>query len=253
MSAGHTHRLYVPGDSVVHRLAPEAKIVAAFAFVLAVAITPRRVMWVFGVHALLVGVWIVAARLPLRRVLGRLTVIAPFVTFAFFLPFLAGGPTTDVAGLSLSTEGLWGTWNVLTKAVLGASTSIVLASTTSVADIVRGLERLRVPSLITSVISFMFRYLDLITAEFGRMRTAMVARGHDPRWLWQAKPIASSAGAMFVRSYERGERVHAAMLARGFTGTMPVLDDRRATADDWRKAIVVPVLAATAALAGVLL
>ena len=253
MGAGHAHRLHVPGDSVVHRMAPEAKIVAAFAFVLAVAVTPRRAMWVFAIHATLVIAWIVAARLRPARVLTRLGVIAPFVTFAFFLPFLAGGPTTEVAGLSLSTEGLWGTWNVLTKSILGATTSIVLASTTPVADIVRGLERLRVPALVTSVISFMFRYLDLITADLGRMRTAMVSRGHDARWLWQVKPIASSAGAMFVRSYERGERVHAAMLARGFDGTMPTLDERRATGREWRTAAIVPTLAAVAALGGVLL
>ena len=61
----------------------------------------------------------------------------------------------------------------------------------------------------------------------------MTARCHDPRWLWQARPLASSVGVLFVRSYERGERVHQAMLARGFTGTMPDLDDRHATAGDW--------------------
>lgn len=252
MGAGHAHRLHVPGDTIVHRMAPEAKIVAAFAFVLAVAVTPRRAVWVFVLHGLLLACWIARAGLRPSLVVKRLAVIAPFVTFAFFLPFLAGGPTTEVLGVSLSTEGLWGTWNVLTKSVLGATTSIVLASTTPVADIVRGLERLRVPALVTSVISFMFRYLDLITADLGRMRTAMVARGHDARWLWQVKPIASSAGAMFVRSYERGERVHAAMLARGFDGTMPTLDDRRASPAEWRMAAIVPMLAAVAALGGLL-
>ncbi|HRE03653.1 MAG TPA: CbiQ family ECF transporter T component, partial [Ilumatobacteraceae bacterium] len=46
-----------------------------------------------------------------------------------------------------------------------------------------------------------------------------------PRWLWQARPIAASLGTLFVRSYEHGERVHLAMLSRGFTGSMPSLDD----------------------------
>ncbi len=79
------------------------------------------------------------------------------------------------------------------------------------------------------------------------MRTAMVARAHDPRWLWQAKPIASSAGAMFVRSYERGERVHSAMLARGFTGSMPQLDHRPATMTEWITCLAVPLVSITVA------
>ena len=83
--------------------------------------------------------------------------------------------------------------------------------------------------------------------QLGRMRQAMVARCHDPRWLWQARPIAASAGALFVRSYERGERIHQAMLARGFTGSMPDLDDRHATAGDWLAALA-PAALATIAL-----
>jgi cobalt/nickel transport system permease protein len=79
----------------------------------------------------------------------------------------------------------------------------------------------------------------------------MIARGYDPRWLSQARPIASSAGALFVRSYERGERVHAAMLARGFTGEMPMLERSPATASQWIGAsalVVVFALVAVAAL-----
>jgi cobalt/nickel transport system permease protein len=47
---------------------------------------------------------------------------------------------------------------------------------------------------------------------------------------------------MFVRSYERGERVHAAMLSRGYTGTMPNLNRRRASRRDWMIAGLLPLL-----------
>jgi cobalt/nickel transport system permease protein len=79
----------------------------------------------------------------------------------------------------------------------------------------------------------------------------MVARAHDPRWLWQAKPIASAAGALFVRSYERGERVHAAMLARGFNGTIPQLDHRVATSGEWVLSMLVPLVSISAAIAAI--
>jgi cobalt/nickel transport system permease protein len=53
------------------------------------------------------------------------------------------------------------------------------------------------------------------------MRIARISRGHDPRFLWQVGATARGIGALFVRSYERGERVHLAMVSRGWTGTMP--------------------------------
>ena len=124
-------------------------------------------------------------------------------------------------------------WNILAKAALGASLSIVLTATTEVPEILRGLGVLKVPVLFTSIAMFMIRYLELISDEFGRVRLAMTSRGYDPRWLAQARPIAASAGALFVRSFERGERVHASMLSRGFTGVMPALGRVRATASDW--------------------
>jgi len=94
----------------------------------------------------------------------------------------------------------------------------------------------------TAIAGFMIRYLELIADELGRMRVAMTARGYDPRWIWQAKPIAASAGAMFIRSYERGERVYDAMLSRGYQGSMPDLGHKRASHSDWRTAITLPLL-----------
>jgi cobalt/nickel transport system permease protein len=108
----------------------------------------------------------------------------------------------------------------------------------------KGLAVLRVPAVLTAIMMFMVRYLELITDELRRMRVAMTARGYDPRWLSQARPIASSAGALFVRSSERGERVHHAMLARGFTGVMPELEMRRATNAEWAGVIGLVVVCA---------
>lgn len=250
MGAGHTHPLYVHEHSPVHRLPPEAKVAAAFAFVVVVATTPRELVWAFVGYALLLAVVVRLSRVPFRFVARRLLVIVPFVLFALLLPFVAGGPRTEVLGVTLSESGLWGMWNVLAKATLGASTSIVLAGTTEIPDLLRGLERLRMPATLTTIATFMVRYLAVIAGEIGRTRTAMTARGYDPRWLWQVRPIAASAGAMFIRSYERGERVHAAMLSRGFTGAMPDLGHRRASPREWGGALLLP-LAAVAVLVAV--
>ena len=250
MGAGHAHALYVHEHSPVHRLAPEVKLVAAFVFVLAVAVTPRQAMWAFAVDFALAVVVIRLARLRAGFVVFRLAAIAPFLLFAFLIPFIATGDRIEVLAVSVSADGLWAMWNVIAKATLGGLVSIVLAATTEVPDILRGLGRLRVPAVVTTIAMFMVRYLELVADELGRMRTSMTSRGYDPRWLSQAKPIANAAGSLFIRSYERGERVYDAMLARGYTGVMPALGHRHTHWQEWAGASVFPL---TAVVAGVIL
>jgi cobalt/nickel transport system permease protein len=205
-------------------LSPDAKLVGLMLFVAAVAGTDRRALWVFAVEGALVAVAIGMARLRPVAVLRRLSVVLPFLVGAALVPFVASGERRAVPGLggvSVSVEGLWGAWNLGAKALLGAAAASVLALSTPVTDVIGGLTRLRVPNPLVSIVAFMLRYLELLREHVTTMRTAMVSRGHDPRWIAQAGPIAAATGSLFVRSYERGERVHQAMLGRGFTGVMP--------------------------------
>jgi cobalt/nickel transport system permease protein len=111
-----------------------------------------------------------------------------------------------------------------------------------------GLDRLRVPRVMTGITGFMVRYLDVVGGELKRMNIARRSRGHDPRWFWQARAVASTAGSLFVRSFERGERVHLAMVSRGYAGRLPAPDGpgaAEAGATTWLTALAVPAIAAT--------
>ena len=180
MVAGHAKALYIQGHSVVHRLAPEAKVAATFLFVLCAAITPRTAIWAFAVYGTLLAVVIAVAGIPVRFLIARLAVVLPFVVFAFLVPVIGEGERVGVLGIQLSIEGLWAMWSILAKAGVGATSSIILAGTTEVPDLLKGLTRLRGPPVFVSVTSFMVRYLELMADSLGRMRTAMVARGYGP-------------------------------------------------------------------------
>lgn len=227
-------RLFVAGDSPVHRCGATAKLAGLVGFVVLVAFTPRTAVPVLAADLVAVAVVVRVAGLPLRTVFARLGAIVPFVAFAFLLPFIGTGPRTEVDvgfwSVSLSVDGLWACWGILIRAVVGATAAIVVTATTPVAEVLVALRRLRVPAVMVAIVAVMLRYLEVVTAQVGRMRRAMVARGHDPRWLWQVRPVAASAGALFVRTYERGERVHLAMVARGFDGTVPPLPGPTSTA-----------------------
>ena len=86
----------------------------------------------------------------------------------------------------------------------------------------------------------------MLGADLARMRVARLSRGDDPRWLWQIRGAAATAGTLFIRAYERGERVYAAMLARGYPGTGEVraVAGRSGGTSAWLRAMTPPVLAA---------
>jgi len=222
MGAGHGHGvLHRPGDSPVHRLPPQLKIVAAFVAVLSVVATPREAFWAFGVYLLaIVSVWWVA-RVPVRWFAARSLIELPFVVLAVLLPLVGHGRRVDFLGVAVSVEGALAGWNILAKGTLGVLVSLTLAATTAPHDLLLGMQRLRTPSVLITIATLMLRYGEVIVGEAQRMRIARISRGHDPRFLWQVGATARGIGSLFIRSYERGERVHLAMVSRGWSGTMP--------------------------------
>jgi cobalt/nickel transport system permease protein len=209
VAGGHVHALYRHGTGLLYRLRPQTKIAAAFLFVFAVVATPREAFWAFAVYAAFLIGLVVSARLGLRFVAARMSLEIPFVVAALLFPLLSGGEHVDVLGIALSRNGLWDMWNILAKATLGLLTSIVLAGTT----------------------------------EIRRMRVAMQSRAYNPTWIGQARPYAVSTGTIFVRSYERGERVYLAMAARGYAGHMPRIEQAAAPAAQWLAVLTVPAVA----------
>jgi cobalt/nickel transport system permease protein len=232
LGAGHGHRLPPPQQqgherSVVHRTPAHAKLIALVTFMLVVVATPREWYAAFAVYVLVLLGVVALSQVPPLYLAKRMLVETPFVIFAVAIPFIADGPRTEVLGLSLSEPGLWAAAALVTKGTLGVLAALTLAATTEPQEVLAGLRRLRLPDLIVQIMGFMLRYLYVVTAEMGRMTTAMRSRGCDPRSPRHWPVLARSLGALFIRSYERGERVHLAMLARGYDGTMPVFDTHR--------------------------
>lgn len=243
VGAEHGHRLHYHGHSVVHRLPAHCKVVALLAFVLCVVATPTTAYPAFAVYAGALVVAIGVSRVPPAFILLRMVVETPFVVFALLMPFVSAGPQTQVWGLVVSERGLEAGVALLCKGTLGVVASLLVAATTEARDVLAGLERLKMPRQLVEIMSFMVRYLDVATAEFARMRTARESRAFQAKGLRAWPVLARSGGALFIRSYERGERVHLAMLARGYTGSLPALDPAPASRADWLAAAVLPLVA----------
>ncbi|MEV7418042.1 cobalt ECF transporter T component CbiQ [Streptomyces sp. NPDC089919] len=250
MGAGHAHKLFRHGHSPVHHLPPHCKLAAVFCFVVVVVATPREAVWAFALYALLLAGVAATARVPAGFIGRRMLIEVPFVLFAVLMPFVAQGERVEVLGTSLSISGLWGAWNVLAKGTLGVAASVLLAATTELRELLLGLQRLKLPPLLVQIASFMIRYGDVISDELRRMSVARRSRGFEASGVRHWGVLAKTAGALFIRSYERGERVHLAMVSRGYTGTMPVIDDLAASRTQWAYAAALPAAALAVCLTG---
>jgi len=173
------------------------------------------------------------ARLPLGHLLRKVLVVLPFLfVVALSIPFmktdaLGGGYNLGLGGFSISRSGLWVLWNVVIKSCLGVFSVILLSSTTSFPQLIRGMEKLGSPRIFTMLTSFMYRYSFILIDEMHRIKRARDSRCFGGRWFWQTKVMGHMIGTLFLRSFHRGERVYMAMLSRGYQGTMPETKARR--------------------------
>ena len=219
-------------ETPLHRAPAECKVLATIVFVIAVALVPRgHLIWPYALDAALLAIVAIAARTDPQMLVQRLAIEAPFVLFVVVLPFVA-------------EDGLWLAFGIVAKATLAVMATGVLAWTTTGPEILRGAERLGLPRQLVAIAGFALRYFTVIADELRRMRLARTQRGDNARWIWQSRAATKGIGALAVRTFERGERVHVAMLARGYDGRMPALQLAPAASPlAWIGAIAVPAVA----------
>jgi cobalt/nickel transport system permease protein len=216
------HASGVAGDpaSPIHRLDPRAKLAGLAGITVVGVSTPPRYWPVLAVCALALVAIAAAARVRPGVIWSRARVVLPLVVFvAVFVPFVRSGERVHLGPLALSRDGLTTFAAVGSKAAIGTVSAVLLGATTSFPDVLHGLERMRAPRVLTLIAGFMYRYLFVIGGEARRMRVALAARGYRPRHALQAAAIGRVATALFLRTFERGERVYVAMLARGYAGS----------------------------------
>jgi cobalt/nickel transport system permease protein len=187
------------------------------------------------------AIWL--AKLPFKTVLFRSLIEIPFVLFAFLMPFFGTGDSFEVLGFTIYEAGVLAGLSIIAKGTLGILTAILLSSTTTARELLRGLERLRIPSLIIQIATFMLRYMNVVNDEMERMRIARASRGFEATGVQHWRVLGQSAGALFIRSYERGERVHLAMISRGYQGLMPQDAKVKTNATELLQGLALPILA----------
>lgn len=206
------------GTGPLRRLDARIKLLAAIAYVVAVAAVPLGSWRALAVLALILAGLIVLSGASPLRLLGRWL---GFLALVGFLAALTAGGRASASGLSWGMTVL----NLLAKNSLAFLMMMVLAEVTLWNKLLGAMRRLGAPPILIATLGFMHRYIFVLGDQLSRMLTARRARSFRRRNGLGFGALSSLIGVLLLRAMEREERVHAAMLARGYDGATRALDD----------------------------
>lgn len=212
---------YARGRSPIHGLDGRTKLLSSGALVVLIAATNQPGTFFLGAVFILVVSVCFIARIPLRYLLTRSAIVIPFTGFAAFSYALTANQGHIVWhwGLfSLTSGGLRQALLLFARAWLAVSFMILLVNTTPFDRLLASLRSLRIPALFVLLLSFLYRYLYLLWDEAERLQRARNLRYYGGSWLRQIPVAGHLVSTLFLRSYERAERVQMAMTTRGWDG-----------------------------------
>lgn len=219
--------LMITTNRLVENLDPRAKIVSFLAIILCIILTPITRYKDFELYFLLILSLTFFSGTTVGQVFKRASVLIPFIlAMALFVPFLKEGQVWGYLSVgywkfAVTCEGAWMFLNVMVKSSLSILLFVLASSTTTFPDFLKGLDMLRAPRLLIMLTSFMYRYIFVLIEEARRLIRARAMRYFGLRYKEQFFVVGYMVGGLFIRTFERAERIYSAMVLRGFSGEIP--------------------------------
>jgi len=215
------------------KLAPHAKIVAAVILVLGIVLSaPHTLIAALGLVLIILFLAYIARANIGRILLFSLIVIPIAGAISLFYPLRFA---VDWQWESL-LEAYAAHWPAMLQLIvtpwLCVLVMMLLVHTTTRSELLFGLERLHLPKVLVLMLSFMYRYVDVMRSQLHSAHRALVSRAPTLSRRRRVLLYGNLAGSMIIRAYDRGERINAAMLSRGFTGTLPLAEPRQLCISD---------------------
>lgn len=204
-------------QTAVHRLDPRTKIITTLGFIVCVVSFDRYEISAMLPFLVYPAALIAAGDLPPGYILRKAVVVIPFaLLIGLFNPLFDRQVLLQVGALDIS-GGWLSCGSIVMRAILTATAAIVLVATTGFTPLCEGMEKLKMPRVFAVQLLFLYRYIFVLTDEGGRIARARQLRSCGRRGLGM-RHFGSLAGHLLLRTWARAERIHLAMLARGFSG-----------------------------------
>jgi len=218
-------------DTYVHRLDPRVKVIATMLFLLTVVSFPKYEVLALFPFFLFPVLLMTIGEIPVLFILKKVLLVSPFAVFiGIFNPFLDTRIAAVIVGIPVSA-GWISFAAIMLKFSLTISAAILLIATTSFPGVCHALRQLGFPSLFTSQLLFLYRYIFVLMEEAMRIIRARDMRSFGKRGT-EMKVFVRLIGILFLRTVDRAERIYYAMLSRGFQGDILTLKQFRIKAGD---------------------
>ncbi|MEW6442473.1 MAG: cobalt ECF transporter T component CbiQ [bacterium] len=201
----------------VHRLDPRVKVAATMAFIVAVVSFGKYELSGLVPFALYPVSLMAAGNLPFGYMLRRVLLAAPFaILVGIFNPIFDREILARLGPLEIS--GGWVSFaSILLRFLLTVSAALVLVASTGIHGVCQALDRLGLPRSFTVQLLFLYRYLFVLVDEASRMTRARALRSFGTRGTG-VRVYGYLIGQLLLRTMDRAQRIHEAMLCRGFDG-----------------------------------
>lgn len=203
------------------RIDPRATILVTMAFILTVVSFHRYAVAALLPLALFPVVLARLGDIDLARVGRKVLLAMPFALMVgLFNPLFDPAPRLELFGLTVS-GGWLSLASILIRAVLTVAAALILIACLGMHRLCAALDRLGVPRVLTTQLLFMHRYIVVLGGELGRMNLARELRSDTV----SALPLAvygPMLGHLLLRTLDRAQRIHQAMLSRGYDGEISV-------------------------------
>lgn len=206
-------------SGVFERLDPRARLLSVTGGIVAVSSTAPAWLAPFPWYAALVFALALLSKASWLYLIWRMLAASPFVLLASALLVFQGGFTRDAVAANAPAA-----LAVCGKGFLAVLLLALLTSTTPLADLLWALRTLGVPRSLGLILGMMYRYTGLFSEEYARMERARACRSVRPLGWNRFAIYGHQFGSLMLRSWDRADRVHSAMLARGFNGEWPTQD-----------------------------
>ena len=205
-------------ETPVHRLDPRAKLLTTFIFVLTVVSFDKYEISALAPFFLFPVVLITMGKLPLGFLLKKILLVSPFAFFMGIFNPLLDQKILMVIG-SMAISGGWVSFiSIMLRFVLTVSAALILVASTGFNSVCMALEKMGTPRIFAVQLLFLYRYLFVLVDEALRMGRARSLRSWGGKGMG-FRVFASLVGHLLLRTIGRAQRIHMAMLSRGFDGT----------------------------------
>jgi cobalt/nickel transport system permease protein len=227
---------YHSGESRLHHLDPRVKVLVTVGFILSIVLLPDGAWAAFALAwGIILGANVLSG-LGAGYSLRRSFIALPFALAAITAIFTLPGQTLfqwqiGPWDFTATVPGMVRFLSIVIRSWLSIQVAILLVAVTQFPDLIHAFEHLRIPGVLTTIVAFLYRYLFVLTDEVFRLLRARESRSatlpgqkSGGSLAWRAKVAGNMTGQLFLRSYERSDRIYNAMLARGYTGHIRTLN-----------------------------